>query len=103
MVKTLLAAGCQCEGRDPRRRDHTAFHGLPQRKRSVIELLLKAGADANSANEAGTTALMLAASAGNPAALNVLLAHGANVNAKDLAHGQTALIFAASLNRAEGN
>ncbi len=44
---------------------------------------------------------MMAASAGNPDALKVLLAHGANVNARDLAHGQTALIFAASLNRAE--
>jgi ankyrin repeat protein len=44
--------------------------------------------------------LMMASAAGNPEALKILLAHGAKVNARDLAHGQTALMFAASLNRA---
>ncbi len=44
---------------------------------------------------------MMAASSGIGAAVKVLLDHGANANAKDLAHGQTALMFAASLNRAD--
>jgi ankyrin repeat protein len=65
----------------------------------MIELLLKAGANANSSTSEGTTALMMAASSGSPDGIRVLLDHGADVNAKEAAHGQTALMFAAALNR----
>ena len=65
----------------------------------MIEALLKAGADANSVKANGTTALMIAAASGSADAVKVLLDHGANVNAKESAHGQTALMFAAALNR----
>jgi uncharacterized protein len=67
----------------------------------MIELLLKAGADASVTDEHGTTALMTAAASGNAAAVGMLIDHGADVNAKEGAHGQTALMFAAALNRGE--
>jgi ankyrin repeat protein len=66
---------------------------------AMIELFLKAGADANTADVNGTTVLMQAALAGNPEAVNVLLDRGANVNAREKKNGQTALMFAAWENR----
>ena len=66
---------------------------------SMIDVLLAAGADANSPDEHGTTALMMAAASGNADAVRTLLNHRANVNARESVHGQTALMFAAALNR----
>ena len=48
----------------------------------MIERLLKAGADPNSTSEEGQTALMTAALAGKADAVKMLLAHGAQVNAR---------------------
>jgi uncharacterized protein len=66
----------------------------------IIALLLKAGADPNSANDLGSTALMLAAASGDVDSVKTLLAAGADVNAKEKMRGQTALMFAAGFNRA---
>jgi uncharacterized protein len=66
---------------------------------AMIELMLKAGADASSTDQHGTTALMMAASSGSADAVRVLVEHGADVNARDAVHGQTALMFAADLDR----
>ena len=66
---------------------------------AVVEALLKAGADPNTALPDGETALMTAARTGKVDAVKFLLAHGANVNAKETVRGQTALMWAA----AEGN
>jgi ankyrin repeat protein len=66
---------------------------------AMIELLLKAGSDANSTNANGTTPLMFAAASGNIDALRILLGHGAEVSATDIPNGQTALMFAAARNR----
>ena len=63
---------------------------------AMIDLLLKAGADANSANELGTTPLMVAAAAGNVDAVTTLLNHGAAVNAREQGRQQTAVMFAAA-------
>jgi uncharacterized protein len=60
---------------------------------AMVERLLKAGADVNGA-PTGTPALMVAARTGNVEIVNSLLAHGANVNAKESARGQTALMWA---------
>ena len=67
---------------------------------ALIELLLDAGADANSANSIGTTVLMEAAASGSVAAVKTLLDRGADANAKAL-RDQTALMFAAARNRAD--
>lgn len=63
---------------------------------SMIALLLKAGADPNTALSDGETALMTAARTGNVDAVNVLLAHGAAVGGKEASRGQTALMWAAA-------
>src|SRR5438094_8326356 len=65
----------------------------------MIEKLLKAGADVNSPNADGQTALMVVARSGKVEAAKVLLSHGADVNAKEQWRGQTALIWAAAQNQ----
>jgi hypothetical protein len=45
--------------------------------------------------------LMIASASGDTAAVTTLLLHGANVNAREKANGETALFFAASRDRAE--
>ena len=62
---------------------------------SLIEKLLKAGADANEKELDGATPLMFAARNGNVAAIQVLLDHKADVNAKEAMRGTTALMWAA--------
>jgi ankyrin repeat protein len=66
---------------------------------AMIEALLNAGADPNSAKADGATALMAAATSGNADALKILIDHGADVNATEKVHGQSALMFASALNR----
>jgi ankyrin repeat protein len=68
---------------------------------SMIETLLGAGADPNSATTNGTTALMFASAAGNAPAVKTLVAKGANVNIKEPVKGETALTFAAANGRAD--
>jgi ankyrin repeat protein len=66
---------------------------------AMIDALIGAGADANNATTNGTTALMLASAAGKVDAVKLLLAKGANVNAKENVKGETALTFAAAYGR----
>jgi len=68
---------------------------------SLIDTLLAAGADPNSATVNGATALMLAAQAGHVAAVNALLGRGADVNAQEKVKGETALMMAAARGRAD--
>jgi ankyrin repeat protein len=67
----------------------------------VIEALLNGSADVNQSTTNGTTALMLAATSGKVDAVNVLIEHGADVNAAERAKGETALAFAAAYGRAD--
>src|SRR4029078_8115730 len=63
---------------------------------AIIEKLMKAGPAANDVSTEGETAVMTAARPGNVESVKVLLAHGANVNAKESWHGETALMWAVS-------
>ena len=67
----------------------------------LVEILLDAGADGESANQEGQTALMLAARAGSMNVAEVLVGHGADVNAREVWRGQTALMWAADSNSPE--
>lgn len=66
----------------------------------MVEMLLKASAEANSTTTIGMTPLMLAAVSGSPDAVRVLLDHGVEVNATEV-KGRTALMFAAVNNRSK--
>jgi uncharacterized protein len=67
----------------------------------IIARLLAAGEDANAVlTGEGETVLMLTAYTGNPAAVKVLLDHGADVNAQQF-RGQTALMWAAAEGHSE--
>jgi ankyrin repeat protein len=68
---------------------------------AVIEKLLAAGADPNTALPEGETALMTVARTGSVPAIKVLVGHGAAVNAKEGWKGQSALMWAAAENNAE--
>jgi uncharacterized protein len=65
----------------------------------VIDLLVKAGADAKNASANGATALMLASASGRVDAVKALIDAGADVNAKEPARHETALMFATAANR----
>jgi len=70
---------------------------------SVVDLLLKSGANAKAADAAlteGRTVLMLAARTGNVDAIKALVTAGSNVNASETRTGTTALMWAAVENRA---
>jgi ankyrin repeat protein len=60
----------------------------------MVERLLAAGADAKAALLNGETVLMTCARAGAANAVKALLTRGADVNAKEQAHQQTALMWA---------
>ena len=62
----------------------------------IIEALLAAGADVESPNAEGQTALMVVARTGRVDTSKLLLDKGADVNAKEQFGGQTALMWAAS-------
>jgi ankyrin repeat protein len=64
-----------------------------------VQELIGTGADANSTDHNGDTALMFAVSRGYPEIMDALIKAGAEVNAKDR-YGLTALMFAASKGRA---
>jgi ankyrin repeat protein len=67
---------------------------------ALIGRLLDAGADPNTVLPDGETVLMTAARTGTVDAVKVLLARGANVDAREPSKGQTALMWAAAENNA---
>jgi ankyrin repeat protein len=62
----------------------------------MIELLLKAGEDVNAPLPGGETPLMTAARTGKLDAVKLLIARGADVNAKEAKRGQMAIHWAAA-------
>jgi ankyrin repeat protein len=61
----------------------------------MVEVLLQAGADPNTNEYSGEPVLLSAAAVGVPGSVMALVKHGAVVDARDPAFGQTALMFAA--------
>ena len=64
--------------------------------RPMVDKLLAAGANPNLVASTGESPLMVAARAGRADVVRALLSHGANVNAKENVRGQTALMWAVS-------
>ena len=103
ILQSLLEAGADV---DPATRigSYTPLHiASDQANGAIVSLLLQAGADVNaSTTNSDATALHLAAQAvGGAESVEALLEHGADVNAKEGAAGQTPLMFAAAKNRVE--
>jgi ankyrin repeat protein len=94
-VRLLLEAGARVTAAN-RYGITPLYLACVNRNSAMIEMFLKAGADPNSALPEGETALMTAARSGGPDAVNVLLAHGAKIDAKEAWRGQTALMWAAA-------
>jgi uncharacterized protein len=72
------------------------FLACTNRNGPMVEKLLVAGADPNAALVRGETVLMECSRSGSLRGVKALLAHGAKVNAKESAHDQTALMWAAA-------
>ena len=79
LTKMLLAAGADVKAATRDGALTPLMLACTNGNAAIIGELLKAGADANSANGNGTTALMTAASSGSADAVKVLLEHGADV------------------------
>ena len=101
MVSVLLYAGANVRA-TTRLGGYTALHLASQRgHEAVIERLIKSGANPNLATVTGATPLMLAAASGHVAAVKQLAAQQADLNARERANDQTALMFAAAFDRPE--
>lgn len=95
LVDTLIRAGARADAAD----DTGAtplYLACMNRNANVVSRLLAGGANPNSALVSGERVLMTCARTGEAAAVRALLSRGATVNAKESAHQQTALMWAAA-------
>jgi ankyrin len=100
LVQRLLRAGAKANavndyGASPMSEAATA--ASPE----MLAALLEAGADVESPNPDGQTSLMIVARTGRVDAAQMLLRHGARVNAVEKWRGQTALMWAAAQGQAD--
>ena len=98
MVELLLAKGAKFHGQEMAQ---AAFARIPKQSLAMITALLKAGADVNSRDEYGSTALSWASYRGNKDLVTLLLAQpGIKVDQTSV-DGNTALMAAAENGHAE--
>ncbi len=95
-VKRLLAAGAKVDAAPMPMASRAMQLAAETGNTAIIQMLLNAGADVESPNAEGQTALMSVARTGNVEAAKLLLKHGAKVNAAEKFGGQTALMWAAA-------
>jgi len=98
-MNLLLYAGAAC---DPLTRvgRYTPLHLASSRGHAAaVARLLAAGGSPRAVTATGVQPIHLAAEAGSADTVKALLDRGADLNAQDLTHGRTALVFAASQNR----
>ena len=101
IVKVLIGAGAEVEAKT-RIGDYTPLHLASWGAHaSAVSALIEAGADPGAVSTtSGVTPLHLAAKATNgESTVRALLEHGAPVDVRESAYGQTPLIFAASYGR----
>jgi ankyrin repeat protein len=99
MTDALLAAKAKTDV-VTRLGSYTPLHLASSRAHGpVVVRLLDAGSDATAVTGTGVQPIHLAAESGSADAVQALLAHGADLNVRDLTHGRTPLVFAVSENR----
>ena len=98
MVELLLAKGAKFHGQEMAQ---AAFAGNPKQSLAMITALLKAGADVNSHDEYGSTALSWASYKGNKDLVKLLLAQPGIKVDETTVDGETALMVAAHNGHAE--
>lgn len=94
-AKIRIAAGEEVDTRKTLKGQTTLHLAVEQRKRSVVDLLLDAGADTKIQNKKGRTVLHLAADQSDGSLIDALLDAGADGNIQDK-EGRTALHVAAA-------
>ena len=94
-VRALIAAGVEVDTRKTLKGQTTLHFAVEQRKRSVVDLLLDAGADTKIQDNAGRTVLHLAVDQSDGSLIDALLDAGADGNIQDN-EGRTALHVAAA-------
>ncbi len=101
LTQMLLSAGANIRA-TTRLGGITAMHMASQGGHAqVVAALIAAGADRNAPTTTGATPLMLAARSGSTETVTKLVETGADINAKENGFGQTALMVAAGLDRAD--
>ncbi len=101
LSKMLLVAGANIRATTRINGYTPLFLAAREGNAAVVAALLDAGADPKAVSVTGSTPLMLASGAGSVNAVQRLLEAGAEIDAKEGARGQTALMFAAAYNRVE--
>jgi len=100
LAQTLLYAGANVKAATRLNAYTPLLLAAKDGRASVVDPLVKAGADVNGRTTNGTTALMFAAASGSVDAVMALVDRGADVNAKEPVRGFTAIMFAAASDRA---
>lgn len=97
-VSQLLRAGALVDGAGSFPKETPLVYAVCRNRPDCVEVLLKAGAEANGQNEAGSTALMTAVHWDSLECAKLLIKAGASVDLRDV-RGRTALFQAVSESR----
>src|ERR1039457_5451486 len=93
MAQLLLQAGANVKAATREGAITPLFIACTHGRAAMLDRVFQAGADANSTKANGTTAHRNPAPSRTTDPVKVRLQHGADLKAKEAAHGQTALMF----------
>jgi ankyrin repeat protein len=98
-VRVLLSGGADPDAREVNGGQNAMMWAIAQRHATVMEELVRRGADINARSKRGFTALMFAAQQGDADCVRILLDAGANPNDAMPRTGLTPLLIASAMGR----